>query len=135
MTTPQQIMDELAALSQRLSADIDELGKWAYQYAVADHEYRKAKASAYLGAKTNNHEKLRVSDIDAIVDEQCEAQRLRRNIADARRLTALEAVRSRRQQLSALQSGARAVRADIEMNKYDQDPASHRGRGGGQLEG
>jgi hypothetical protein len=119
LPTVRDINLEAIRLSRKLDAGISELARMAREYAEAEHAYRIARACAYLQAPNG-----RVAERNAWVDQACSEQMLRVRMAEGLRMAALEAVRSRRQQLSALQSVARAVRAEMEMASYDQGKES-----------
>jgi len=106
-------LDGLAGEARRLSTLIDRgvaaLRQAAVDYAQAEHAYRQAKALAYLGTEGT------VAEREAIVYERVGDLRLARDLADGERLAALEAVRSRRTQLSALQSLLAAYRSEADF--------------------
>ena len=97
-------------LSQLLDKGVAALRDAGVAYAEAEHEYRSAKAMAYLETESGTVAE-REAHTYAIMGEH----RHRRDLADAQRLAALEAVRSRRSQLSALQSIIAAHRAESEL--------------------
>ena len=108
---------DLAALASeawRLSGLLDRgvmaLRDAAIAYAEAEHEYRAAKAMAYLETESGTVAE-REAHVYAIMGER----RLARDLADGQKLAAVEAVRSRRAQLSALQSLIAAHRAESEL--------------------
>lgn len=108
---------DLAAEANRLSSKIDAgvqaLSQAARTAAVAEQDYRQAKSIAWLKVTDGT-----VPERQAHVDAAVSGQRLARDIADGERVTALEALRSRRAQLSALQSVAAAWRAEAEHARY-----------------
>ena len=99
---------------QRLSVLIDEgikaLTKYAYEVADAEHDYRKAKAIAWQTAPAGT-----VPMREAWVESETAEQRRRLDLAEGSRSAALEAVRSRRQQLSAVQSLLAAHKAEADF--------------------
>lgn len=103
---------ELIAEAERLSALLDKglaaLRSASVAYANAEHAYRQARARAWLAARGTVPE--RESQVELKVGDL----RFARDLADAERLAAQEAVRSRRGQLSALQSLLAATRAEAE---------------------
>ena len=105
-----QLTDELLRLSRLLDSGLQALRDQAQEYAEAEHDYRKAKAEAWLSAPEGT-----VPEREAHVGGSTAAQRRRRDLADGMRQAALEAVRSRRAQISALQSLMAALRAEIDM--------------------
>lgn len=118
---PTDLNDELLRLSQKLSQAQDELKTQAINWASSEHRYKRAKALAYLGAKTAT-EKKTVAEIEAIVDRDCEVEREAAYIARALKESGLENVRSLRAQLSALQSVAASVRSEAELYGKVQEP-------------
>jgi hypothetical protein len=99
---------------QRLSALIDEgikaLTAFAREVADCEHDYRKAKAIAWQTAPPGT-----VPMREAWVDSEIAEQRRSLDLAEGSRSAALEAVRSRRQQLSAVQSLLAAHKAEAEF--------------------
>ena len=77
--------------------------------AEADRDYRCAKAKAYLKAFGT------VAALEAQAAVEISQLRFEAKLAEDLELSALEAVRSRRSQLSATQSLANAVRAEAEL--------------------
>lgn len=99
---------EARRLSEKLEAGLKALRDAAADYATAEHQYREARAKAYLQAGGT------VGEREARADLVTGELRLQRDLADGMRSSALEAVRSRRQQLSALQSLLAAHRSEAE---------------------
>lgn len=97
-------------LSQLLDKGVTALREAAVAYAEAEHEYRERKAMAYLETESGT-----VAEREAHVYAVVGDFRRRRDLADGARLAALEAVRSRRAQLSALQSVLAAHRSESEL--------------------
>lgn len=104
---------DLAGEARRLSALIDRgvaaLRQASFDFAEAEHAYRSAKAVAYLGTEGT------VAEREAVVYGLVGELRRARDLADGERLAALEAVRSRRTQLSALQSLLAAHRSEADF--------------------
>ena len=97
-------------LSQLLDKGIMALRDAAVAYAEAEHEYRSQNAMAYLETESGT-----VAEREAHVYALVGDHRRRRDLADGQKLAALEAVRSRRAQLSAVQSILSAHRAEAEL--------------------
>jgi hypothetical protein len=97
-------------LSQLLDRGIIALRDAAVAYAEAEHEYRTRNAMAYLETESGT-----VAEREAHVYALVGDFRRLRDLADGQKLAALEAVRSRRAQLSALQSILSAYRAEAEL--------------------
>jgi predicted negative regulator of RcsB-dependent stress response len=106
-------LETLAAEAHRLSGLLDRgvqaLREAAVAYAEAEHAYRRAKAEAYLTTAGT------VAEREAQTYGVVGSLRRDRDLADASRLSALEAVRSRRTQLSALQSLLAAHRSEADF--------------------
>jgi hypothetical protein len=97
-------------LSQLLDKGIVALREAGVAFADAEHQYRAASAMAYLETESGTVAE-REAHVYALVGEH----RRTRDLADGQRVAALEAVRSRRSQLSALQSVIAAHRAESEL--------------------
>jgi hypothetical protein len=108
------VLEHLTAEAMRLSALLDKgvaaLLDAGVAYAEAEHEYRSAHAMAYLETESGTVAE-REAHVYALVGEH----RRTRDLADGQRVACLEAVRSRRAQLSALQSVIAAHRAESEL--------------------
>lgn len=120
MTVPS--LGSLIAEAQRLSGLIDNgvkaLTEAARNLAEAEHAYRLARAEAWH--HTEGTAKQREDEVNALTA----AERRVRDLAEAGRMSALEALRSRRQQLSALQSIANAVRSEADLANYGPEIAA-----------
>ena len=110
--TPRQFMDELLRLSRLLDSGLQALRDQATEYADAESDYRQAKARAWLQAPDGT-----VPEREAWCNGHTAVERRRRDLADGMRQAALEAVRSRRGQISALQSLMNAHRAEAEFDR------------------
>lgn len=111
-----ELISEANRLSQKIDAGVQALSVAAKKAAEAEMSYRQAKAVAWLHV-TEGTVPERQAHVDAAVSEQ----RFVRDLADGERLAALEALRSRRQQASMLQSIAAAYRAEAEHSRYGPD--------------
>jgi hypothetical protein len=107
-------LDTLTAEAWRLSGLLDKgvaaLRQAGVDYAEAEHAYRSAKAMAYLETESGTVAE-REAHVYALVGELARI----RDLADGQKVAALEAVRSRRAQLSAIQSVLAAYRAESEL--------------------
>lgn len=110
VTTPRHLVDEMLRLSRSLDEAQATLEKASRDWARQENEYRKAKANAYLASSGT------VDARKAAVDKATDQERHDAHLADALRVAALENVRNRRAQLSALQSIANAVKSEVEMS-------------------
>lgn len=109
-----QAKEEMERLSLLLEQGLDVLREASTELAHAEFRYRKERGVQW--AKTAD-QKLVVAERDARVDAETAEQRLERDLAEGKRQSALEAVRSRRQQLSAWQSWIAAERAEAELTR------------------
>ena len=117
---------DAAAEIRRLSALADKgvpaLREAADEAANAEHAYRRTKARCWAESATLTHPETGKPETagarEAWVDGQCADARMGRDIAEGMRQAALEALRTRRQQLSALQSLLAADRAEAQIAAY-----------------
>jgi len=107
--SPQQLWAELLRLSRQLDDAHDELRRCAFDYATAENTYRKAKAAAYLEADGP------VAERQAKVDTKCEKERYHAHLSEGLRVSALESVRSRRAQLTAIQTLINATKSELDL--------------------
>ena len=107
------LIDEVRRLSTLIDKGVLALRTAAHKAAEAEHHYRQVKAAAWAENVDGT-----VPERTAQVDGVCADARLSRDYAEAERLAALEALRSRRAQLSALQSVMSADRAEAEVARY-----------------
>lgn len=110
LITPQQLVQELLRMSKLLDQAHDELVARSHEWAKAEDCYRLAKANAFLASSGT------VGERTARQDKATSDERHAAHLAEALKVAALEAVRSRRTQISAIQSVAAAVRSDLEMS-------------------
>jgi hypothetical protein len=96
-------------LTHLIDDAIDHVREASTAYAVAEHEYRQARAYAWM--RTHGT----ISDREAQVEIKCGDLRHERDLAENLKMAGMETVRSRRAQLSALQSLMGAVRAEAEF--------------------
>ena len=95
-----------------LEAAQDEHVKRVREAADADRVMRIAKASAYLAASGP------VEERKAVVDQKTADVQHAAKMADGLQQSALEAIRSRRQIMSSLQSLAAAQREEAHLARY-----------------
>lgn len=108
--TPEELTAEMLRLSKSIDKAVEGLYTLGHAYAQAEHDYRMARAAAFSVAPEGT-----VPEKEAWVNAETAEQRLRRDTAEHDRIAALEAQRSRRAQLSALQTIANAYRAEAEF--------------------
>jgi hypothetical protein len=105
MLTSDQFADEFNRLSGLLEQGLDALKRHVVGYAQAEAAYRKAKAEAWITApRFHDDTKVTAGEREAWVEGETSTLRNARDIADGMKQAALEAVRSRRAQISALQT-------------------------------
>jgi hypothetical protein len=107
--TPAEAAEEMRRLSRLLDSGLQALRDQAKEYAEAEDAYRMARATAYLTSTGT------VDERKAHADLATSEERRRAHLADGMRSAATEAVRSRRGQISALQSLLNAHRAEAEF--------------------
>jgi hypothetical protein len=103
-------IEEVSHFSGLLDKGLSVLREAATEVAHSEYEYRKAKAIAWQSAPAGT-----VPMREAWVDAETAGQRQRLDLAEGSRSVALEAVRSRRQQLSAVQSLLAAHKAEADF--------------------
>lgn len=109
--TPEAAGDEMRRLAGLLDAALAFLRDQTVEYAESEDVYRMARAKAYLEASGTVDERKATADLATSVE------RRRAHLADGMRQAAIEAVRSRRAQISALQSLLNAHRAEAEFTR------------------
>ena len=117
---PHNLMEELLRLNTILEQATSDYGEAAYDFAIADDAYRKAKAVSYLAAITDDKRKPRkeqrtIPALEATQDIECEQERLQERLCKARKEACKEKVESCRAQLNALQSISAMVRSEMEL--------------------
>lgn len=103
-------IDEVARFSSLLDNGLKALRDASVEVAQSEFDYRKAKAIAWQSAPAGT-----VPMREAWVDSETAGQRQSLDLAEGSRSAALEAVRSRRQQLSAVQSLLAAHKAEADF--------------------
>lgn len=103
------LIAEMSRLANRLEAETEALMASAVEKAEAEGAYKLALAKAYLDAEGPVRERESRAELST------NAARVRAGIAEGMDRAHLEAVRSLRQQLSAAQSVAGAIRAEAEL--------------------
>lgn len=107
--TAAQLSAEFERLCRELHATLRGQFNAAEEYAEAENRYRLAHARAYLAAEGPAHE--RKARADLVTGDE----RFRSRLADGRKQATLEAVRSLRAQISALQTVAGLAKAEAEF--------------------
>lgn len=104
------IIEEARRLSALIDRGVDALRQSAEAVAVAERDYRLAKARAWVEVD-GDLAKEREAQVDAVTADL----RATRDVAEGTRQAALEALRSRRAQLDALRSILSASRSEMEL--------------------
>lgn len=100
-----EFADEFHRLSALLDRGLDVVKHEVRAYAEAERAYRAAQARAWVEApRENDAGRVTAGEREAWVNGQTAELRAKRDVADGMRQAALEAVRSRRAQISALQT-------------------------------
>jgi hypothetical protein len=118
-------LQEMRRLSGLIDQGVGAMREQARVYAQSEHDYRKAKAAAWIEAPraAEDGSKITAGEREAWVHGVTASERKQRDIAEGMRQAALEAVRSRRTQLSAWQSYLAAGREEMGMGKYGPEMA------------
>ena len=101
---------EMRRLSRLIEQGIIAIVDQSRALAEAENAYRKARAQAWFSVPDGT-----AAFREAQVDGHTADLRMARDLADGMRRAAIEAVRSRQQQLSAWQTIARAEKAELEL--------------------
>jgi hypothetical protein len=117
VTDLRQLSMQMIAAKSDLEESMAEHERRVHESAEADRVARVAKASAYLAASGA------VAERQAHVDQTTADVQYRAKLADGLEKSALEAVRSRRQVLSSLQSLAALARAEVDLAKWGPSEA------------
>lgn len=116
MNTSTTAADEVMRLSGLLDQGLDYLKTQTRAYATAEKEYRKGKAQAWVKTAVQTEgRKMLAAEREDMIDAETADLREARDLADGMRQAALEAVRSRRAQISALQTLMNGYRAEAEF--------------------
>lgn len=112
MTDLVEMTREMYRLSGVLDKGLDFLRDQAVVLAQAEHDYRLHRAEAWGATKGTAKER------EDAVNALTAASRKERDTAEHLRQAAIESVRSRRAQISALQSLLNAHKAEADMASY-----------------
>jgi hypothetical protein len=110
---------EMLRLSRAIDDGVDYSKRAAVDLAGAENEYRKAKAQAWVTCPRDEpgEREWTAARREAWVDGQVADERKARDLAEAMRDAAREAVRARQAQLSAWQTLVRAHQAEAELGR------------------
>lgn len=109
---------EMVRLSGLLDDALSYMRRQTVELANAEEAYRQEKAAAWLRVE---RESTTAAEREALVNGTTAGARKARDLAEGMRQAALEAVRSRRTQISAMQSLLNADRAEAEIANYGPD--------------
>lgn len=116
-----EMQEEFARLAKLLDAGLTTLRTAATDLAQCENAYRKAKSESWATCPNDppsvkaGEREWTAARREAWVNAATADKRQARDLADYMRTAALEAVRSRRTQLSALQTLLNAHKAEAEM--------------------
>lgn len=116
MVSLMEYAGEIRRLSEQIDNGLRTLRESAMAAAQAEHDYRKARAVAWAKAPAGT-----VPVREAWVESETAQQRMDLDTAEGMKLAALESVRSRRQQLSAVQSLLAAHRSEADFERMRPD--------------
>lgn len=111
--TPEDMGAEMLRLSKNIDRGIKQLVDSVEEYAEAESEYRKGISQAWLHVDSS----LLAAHRQAEVEARTADLRQKRDIAEGMRRAAIESIRARQAQLSALQSLMSAHRAEAEFTR------------------
>lgn len=117
---PVQLNEKLMELCHALESAVADYEDAAREFALHEDEYRHQKAVSFLSIVTVDgprpkKERRTIPAIEATRDIECREERQQAYIARANKEAAKERVLSIRAQLSAVQSVAASVRAELEL--------------------
>lgn len=113
--TPRDVMNELLRMSSLLDDALEQADAAVREYSEADDHYRVSHARSFIKAKDGGATDQLAK---AMADLATEGVRARARLSEGMAKNRLEAVRSRRAQLSAIQTGGNALRAELDMARY-----------------
>ena len=114
MANPEQLNDELDRIIILMDEAQESLERYSTEWAEKENAYRRRKALTYLNATGT------VDERKSIVDRECEKERLAAHVAEAMMRASMENVRNKRAQLSAWQTKAGNVRAEMDEARGPQ---------------
>lgn len=122
LPSPGDLVKEMARLSRQLDEALRFIRDQAKKYAEDENAYRMARAKLQLKANDSVRdgygiERPTVDEKGAFVDLNTPKERVDAHLAAALLKAGFEAIKSRRAQLSALQSTANAVKEEIALGR------------------
>lgn len=112
-----EFADEFLRLSQLLEEAHQQLSMQVALYAETEATYRRAKAEAWVLCPSDDRREWTAARREAWVNAETSVERRNRDLAEGLRRASLEAIRSYRGQISALQT---LVNSQIEEAKFAQ---------------
>lgn len=116
--SPQDLIQLMLATSRELDEAQQQLRNAGIQEATTANDYRKAEATAMLslaGMNAPDGKRLAVAEKEARAELAVGDLHLKKDLSEVWHRAMQESVRNKRQQLSALQSIANAVRSEAEL--------------------
>lgn len=114
--TQEHLYNEYIRLGDLLDNAIADLYQMGRVWAEKNHRYRIAKSAAILQIREGKNKDER----EAKAGPLYEKEKFESELAEAMKEAAVEAVRGRRTQLSALQTLMASRRSELEANSYGQ---------------
>lgn len=111
VVTPEALSELILATVAEMQEDVATLELRAHEAAGAERAYRQSRATAYLATEGQ------VAEREAKADQVVAELRYAAKLAEDLKVAALEAVRCRRAKLSALQTLASSMRAELELTR------------------
>lgn len=118
---------EAMRLSRLIDAAVEAMKNTTVEFARAEADYRKAKAECWVRCPNDDpsvkagEREWTAARREAWVNAETAELRYRRDLAEGMRQSAIEAVRSRRAQLSAVQTFVNAERAEMDLARTGVD--------------
>lgn len=120
-----ELTAELLRAVKTLRESHVELQQQTIAYVRAEKDYRRAKAIAYLRSPGRNVvERESNAELKEINDKTLGDWRFDRDLAEGLKVSALEAVRSNRSVVSAIQTLAANERAEAELARWSSEEVS-----------
>jgi hypothetical protein len=113
-----ELAEKMLEAKRDCDAAIEEHRRCAVEAAESDRRYRLAKATSILATAGT------VQEREARMDKATADDKYAAKLADDLLTSALEAIRNKRQILSAWQSVAAATRAEAELAKWERSETS-----------
>jgi hypothetical protein len=109
-----ELADDMLRFSRLIDQGLTTLRDQVVEYAEAERDYRKLKATAYASMAGD---KRTVPEKEAEVDGATADARYRRDLAEGMKRAALESVKARQSQLSSAQTLANGYKAEADFDR------------------